>query len=189
MKKTTINIQNEANIKAEGKLNGRKCKPVICIDTGEVFTSATDAAEKAGVHVSVMSSVCIGRIRTANGKRYCYLSKATESLDAIVTRLRETSAVEDDARKWREYQAEQEAIRKAEEERLEAIRKAEEKRLEEERKAREKREKEIAKANAKVERCQTIRDRIAAQLVEAERNLMTAQIEREALDDEGEEAA
>jgi hypothetical protein len=124
-----------------------------------------------------MSAVCVGRIRTANGKRYCYLSKATENLDTIVTRLRETSAVEDDARKWREYQAEQEAIRKAEE-----------KRLEEERKAEEKRQVEIAKADAKVERCQTIRDRIAAQLAEAESNLMAAQMEREALDDEKEVA-
>ena len=71
------------------------------------------------------------------------------------------------AKKWQEYQAEQEAIRIAE----------------------EKRQAGIAKADAKVERCQTIRDRIAAQLAEAERNLMTAQIEREALDDEGEEVA
>ena len=175
--KKTINIQNEANIKAEGKLSCHRCKPVICIETGEVFTSATDAAEKAGMTLTAMSNHLVGKTRAAKGKHYCYLSRATENLDAIVTRLRETSAVEDDARKWREYQAEQEAIRIAEE-----------KRLEEERKAEEKRKAEIAKADAKVERCQTIRDRIAAQLAEAERNLMAAQIEREALDDEKEVA-
>jgi len=189
MKKTTINIQNEANIKAEGKLNSRHCKPVICLETGEVFSSVTDAAEAIGCAPNNLSIHLTGKLRTIKGKHFCYLSRVNESLDAIVTRLRETAAVEADAKKWQAYQAEQEAIRKAEEERIEAERKAEEKRLEEERKAREKREREIAKADAKVERCQTIRDRIAAQLAEAERNLMTAQMEREALDDEGEEVA
>lgn len=187
--KTTINIQHEANIKAKGEHTQKNAKAVICIETGEVYASAMDAAEQVGAHITTISAVCLGKIRTYKGKHYCYLSRVNENLDSIVTRLRETSAVEEDAKKWQAYQAEQEAIRKAEEERIEAERKAEEKRLEEERKAREKREKEIAKADAKVERCQTIRDRIAAQLAEAERNLMAAEIEREALDDEGEEAA
>ena len=165
--KKTINIQNEANIKAKGTHSGTVSKPVICIETGDVYVSLTDAAEAVGTTLTNMSAHLCGKSRSVKGKHFCYLSRVNESLDAIVTRLRETSAVEDDARKWREYQAEQEAIRKAE----------------------EKRQAEIAKADAKVERCQTIRDRIAAQLAEAERNLMTAQIEREALDDEGEETA
>lgn len=177
--KKTINIQNEANIKAKGELNCHRCKPVICIDTGEVFTSCADAAENAGVHISTISACCTGKIRTANGKRYCYLSRVTENLDSIVTRLRETAAVEADAKKWQAYQAEQEAIRAAEAKRIEEARKAE-----------EKRQAEIAKADAKVERCRIIRDRLAAQLAEAERNVMAAEIEREALDNnENEEAA
>ena len=121
-----INIQNEANIKAKGELNCHRCKPVICIDTGEVFTSCADAAEHAGVHISTVSACCTGKIRTANGKRYCYLSRVTENLDSIVTRLRETSAIEEDAKRWQAYQAEQEAIRKAEEERQAEIARAEE---------------------------------------------------------------
>ena len=163
----TINIHNEANIKANGEHTKKNAKAVICIETGEVYVSATDAAEKIGVHPSAVSLVCLGKSQTCKGKHYCYLSRVTENLDSIVTRLRETAAVEEDAKRWQAYQAEQEEKRKAE----------------------EKRQAEIAKADAKVERCQTIRDRIAAQLAEAERNLMTAQMEREALDDEGEEAA
>lgn len=136
-----INIHNEANIKAEGKFNSRHCKPVICIETGEVFTSVTDAAEKAGCVPNNMSTHLTGKLRHIKGKHYCYLSRVNESLDAIVTRLRETAAVEEDAKRWKAYQAEQEAARKAEE-----------KRLEEERKAEAKRRAELAKAEARVDK-------------------------------------
>ena len=52
--KKTVNIQNKATIKAEGKLNSAHCKPVICIDDGRTFTSVTDAAEQIGVAVGTM---------------------------------------------------------------------------------------------------------------------------------------
>lgn len=144
--KNTINIHNEANIQAEGKRNNRNCKPVICIETGEVFSSSADAAEKMGVHFATMSAVCTGKIRTCKGMHFCHMNSALENLDAVMTRLRETAAMEDDARKWREYQAEQEAIRKAEEKRLEAIRKEEERKQREITKAKEK----VAKYEAEV---------------------------------------
>lgn len=174
----TINMQHEANIKAEGKLNSVRCKPIICIETGEVFTSVTDAAEHYGVYAQNLSLHLTGKRRSIKGKHFCYLSRVNENLDAIVTRLRETAAVEDAAKKWMAYEAEQEAIRKAEA-----------KRAEEARIAKEKHDAAVAKADAKVERCQAIRDRIAARLAEADRNLMTAEIEREALDDEGKEVS
>ena len=120
-----INIQNEANIKAGGERNSGNCKPVVCLDTGDVFTSCFDAAESIGVHFSAMSAHLRGKTRTIHGKRYMYLSRVSEGLDTIVTRLRETAAMEDDAKKWRAYQAEQEKLRKEEERRLNAIAKAE----------------------------------------------------------------
>lgn len=169
----TINMQHEANIKAEGRLNSKKCVPVICIETGEVFTSVTDAAERLGVAQSNVSAHLTGKSRTVKGKHFCYLSRVNESLDAIVTRLREASAIEEDAKKWKTYEEEQNAIRCAEE-----------KRAEEARIAKAKRNAAIAIADAKIERYKAIRDRIAAQLEEAEKNLMTAEIEREALDEE-----
>lgn len=121
----TLTINEKATINANGNFNSAHCKPVICIDTGDVYTSVTDAAEHVGCHYTAMISHLKGKLRTCKGKHFCYLSKTNESLDSIVTRLREASAMEEDARKWRELQAEQEAARKAEEKRLAAIAKVE----------------------------------------------------------------
>ena len=152
MEKTNIiNIQGSADIKAEGKLNNKNCKPVICLETGDVFTSVTDAARSIGVLPSNLSTHLTGKSRHIHGKHFCYLSHSTESLDAIVTRLRETAAMEEDAKKWRAHQAEQEAKRIAEE-----------KRQEEERKAKEKFENDKAKLVDKIKHRTNIANRIAA---------------------------
>ena len=70
--KKTINMQHEANIQAEGKLSGRKCKPVICLETGEVFSSMTDAAEYTEVTTATMSNHLTGRYRSVKGKQYIW---------------------------------------------------------------------------------------------------------------------
>lgn len=177
--KKTINIQNEANIQAEGKHDQKNAKAVVCIETGEVYASVTDAAEKIGVHITTISAVCHGKCRTVKGKHYCYLSRVNESLDAIVTRLRETSAIEEDAKRWQAYQAEQEAIRQEEE----RIRREEEERIAAERKAREELLAKIEKATAKVARRAVVRDNKAAEMRMAEERLMEAERELEALQD------
>ena len=157
-----INIQNEANINAEGKRSGKGCcKPIICIETGEVFSSVTDAAENAGVYGSEMSAHLTGKRRSIHKKHYCYLSRVNESLNTILTRLRETSAIEEDAKKWKAYEAEQEAKRIAEQKRQDAINKAKE----------------------KVARAQGIHDTLAAKYREALNTLAQAQKELEALED------
>lgn len=152
----TINIQNEANIKAKGNHTNKNAKAVVCIETGEIYVSAMDAAEKIGVHITTISAVCLGKCRTVKGKHYCYLSRVTENLDSIVTRLRETSAIEEDAKKWQAYQAEQEAIRKAEEKREKEIAKAAER---------------VAKLTAKSQDLEARWHQIMAELVEAEKEL------------------
>ena len=159
--KKTINMQHEANIQAEGKLSGRSCKPVICLETGEVFSSMTDAAESIGVSIQHMSNHLTGRSRSIHGKHYCYVSRVTESLDTILTRLRETAAIEEDAKKWKAYEAEQESKRIAEQKRQEAI----------------------AKAKEKVARAQGIHDTLAAKYREALNTSAQAQRDLEALED------
>ena len=124
-----IIISEKATISANGTHGVKNHKPVICIDTGEVYVSLTDAAERIGVTIDSISNVCRGKQKTVKGKRFCYLSNANESLDAIVTRLRETSEMEAKAKMWDAMMAEQEAVRKAEQKRIDDERKAEERRL------------------------------------------------------------
>ena len=165
-----INIQHEANINAKGKMNSKHCKPVICLETGEVFTSVIDAAEAIGAHHTNLSQHLNGKLRHIKGKHFCYLSRVNESLDAIITRLRETAAVESDAKKWQEYQAAQEAIRKAEE-----------KRLEEERKAKAKRQAEIAKLTEKRANLNAKCNKLEAELHNAVAEMMEVEQALEAL--------
>jgi phage-related minor tail protein len=123
----TININNKSEISGEGNLHSAHCKPIICIDTGAVYTSVTDAANAVGCSISNMINHLKGKLKTCKGKHFCYLSEATENLNAIVSQIRNIQALKEKAAAWDALQAEQDAIRKAEEKRLADIAKAEEK--------------------------------------------------------------
>ena len=49
-------------------------KPIICIDTGEIFDSVKSAAVSVGVAPSCISGVLNGRWKTAGGYRWAYLN-------------------------------------------------------------------------------------------------------------------
>lgn len=150
-----IKIQNEATIKGTGNHTSKNAKAVICIDTGEIFTSAIDAADYMGVHYSAISSTCLGKMKTCKGMHFCYLSSALENLEAVVTRLREASAMEKDARKWREQEEAKEAARLA----------------------KEKRHNDIANLKVKIAKYEENYLKLAAKLTEQEKCLTQAQIE------------
>ena len=78
-----INIQQCSNVTVIGHHNHKNCKPVYCIDTGELYASALDAANANGVCQSPMSSCLTGKTKTCNGKRFCYVSKMMEYLEEI----------------------------------------------------------------------------------------------------------
>ena len=160
---TTLNIHNETTIKAKGTHAQKNHKPVICIDTGEVFASMIDAAEHIGVHPHSISDHIRGRLKTINGKRFCLLSRATENLDVLTSQISKLNADAEDARKWREYQAEQEAIRKAEEDRI----RAEQERLAAIERERVERRERKAKLEERMERRARIIERLEAELQKA----------------------
>lgn len=126
MEMTNINIQNEANVGAKGKHNNGNCDPCIILETGETFTSQMDLAKHLGVTSHAVSAVICGRSQTCKGYHIISMSRLPEGVDLILSRLRETSALEEAGKKWMAYEAEQERIRKEEEARLEAERKAKE---------------------------------------------------------------
>ena len=122
----TLNVNNPAAINETlGNRTHHSCKPVICIDTGEVFASVTDAAEAIGVSVFAVSSCCTGKTRPVKGKHFCHVSKTSENLDVLTAVIRAQNAkmaeLEADAAIGRVIREEQEAKRKAEEAHLKAI--------------------------------------------------------------------
>lgn len=49
-------------------------KPIICIDTGEIFDSVKSAAAKVGVSYGCISMALNGKMKTAGGYRWAYLN-------------------------------------------------------------------------------------------------------------------
>ena len=105
-----IIISNHSEVTAKGKLDSRKCKPVICIDTGVVYTSVTDAAIANGTTAAAISGSYTGKSKTAKGKRFCLVSNMSEHYEEIAEHIREMYAV---YAKAEEERAEKERIEKA----------------------------------------------------------------------------
>ena len=81
----TITVQNTSVMSATGIHTHGVCKPVICIDTGEVYTSALDAAKANGVSVHAISKHCLGKTKSCGGKRFCYVKNVSEHLDDLTS--------------------------------------------------------------------------------------------------------
>lgn len=84
---TTIIINEKAKLEAEGVLCSKGTKPVICLDNGNVYTSATDAADLNGSTVDGVSRACLGQIAHTNGKHFCYVKNVDEYLSIILSNL------------------------------------------------------------------------------------------------------
>lgn len=174
-----ITLTNNATYEAIGELCNGNCEPVAN-DKGMLFSSIIDAAKYAGVIPSTMwyhLNSDAKKPRPIKGDIYFYVKKRDESFGRVMKCLSEKSAEverrkadEEDARKWRAYQAEQEAKRLAEE-----------KRIEDERKAKEKYERDVARAIAKVENRKEIHKRLQEKTSVAERRVIEAEMELEAL--------
>lgn len=119
-----ILIHDKSEIEAEGRHVNGNSVPIICLDTGEVFTSMTDAADKNGVTVGAMSFALKSTEHTCKGKHYCRISEVTQYLSAITQNIR---SMEEKAKAYDTIVAEQNAKIRAEELRQEKLAKANEK--------------------------------------------------------------
>lgn len=132
-----ITIGKNAEIRAQGRRSNGNCKPIICLNTGEVYVSLTDAAEALGVSEPNISHVLQGRQKTCKGKRFCAITDIKNHLDEFATNMRE---INNKANAYDEIIYQQQAAQRAEEEF--------EKRKNNCAKLREKLEREIALMNA-----------------------------------------
>lgn len=64
------NLWHERNIL---KITGRVPKKVLCVETGEIFNTAKDAANNVKVCKQMISFACCGRRKTAGGYHWRYL--------------------------------------------------------------------------------------------------------------------
>lgn len=51
------------------------CKPVICIETGKVYSSASDASREFNTESSTLTMVCNGKKKTFKGYHWAYLDE------------------------------------------------------------------------------------------------------------------
>ena len=94
-----IRIHNATEITAEGNRTRGNAKAVFCITTGDIYASATDAAEILGCAPSSVSWVATGRMKQCKGLRLCYVANITEHLEEIAecARARQTKVTAYDA--------------------------------------------------------------------------------------------
>ena len=85
-----IVLQKHAIIKGKGRYHNGNTNAVLCISTGEVYTSCTDAAMNNDTTVGSMSSVCRGRSYTTKGKKFCYVKDINEHLDEVAESIRKS---------------------------------------------------------------------------------------------------
>jgi hypothetical protein len=79
----TINIQNASNVNVIGRHNGKNCKAIYNITTGEIYASGIDTANALGVDPASVSAVLNGRASTCKGMRLCFVSKMMEHIEEI----------------------------------------------------------------------------------------------------------
>lgn len=164
----TLNVNNNVTInEALGHRAHHSCKPVINRTTGDIYASATDAAEALGVSVHSVSVACLGGSKSCKGNKLEYLDRTSGNVNSLAAEIRrlhaENERLKADAEIGRVIREEQEKKHKAEEERNATI----------------------AKLEAKLERRKRIVERIDANLQDAVRRMMETEKQLAELKGEG----
>lgn len=127
MKKLTITTESE--ISAKGKLSSGHCKPIVCTDNGDTYSSMLDAAEMLGLCYPDLCKHLKGKSKHIRGMHFKYLEEIKGNPSIMISRVQQMAELEEKAAKWDALMAEQEAARKAEEKRIAELEKARAKKL------------------------------------------------------------
>ena len=97
MQNTTLQVSKDAKAIAIGE-DRKNAKPVLCIDTGLIYASLTDAAEDIGVSVTALSSCLRGKTNSCKGMSWCFVKESANHIEDITGRIRQANAEAEDAK-------------------------------------------------------------------------------------------
>ena len=93
----TLQVSKDAKAIAIGE-DRKNAKPVLCIDTGLIYASLTDAAEDVGVTVTALSSCLRGKTNSCKGMSWCFVKESANHIEDITGRIRRANAEAEDAK-------------------------------------------------------------------------------------------
>lgn len=93
----TLQVSKDAKAIAIGE-DRKNAKPVLCIDTGFIYASLTDAAEDVGVTVTALSSCLRGKTNSCKGMSWCFVKESANHIEDITGRIRQANAEVEDAK-------------------------------------------------------------------------------------------
>ena len=93
----TLQVSKDAKAIAIGE-DRKNAKPVLCIDTGLIYASLTDAAEDIGVTVTALSSCLRGKTNSCKGMSWCFVKESANHIEDITGRIRQANAEAEDAK-------------------------------------------------------------------------------------------
>lgn len=93
----TLQVSKDAKAVAIGE-DRKNAKPVLCIDTGLIYASLTDAAEDVGVTVTALGSCLRGKTNSCKGMSWCFVKESANHIEDITGRIRRANAEAEDAK-------------------------------------------------------------------------------------------
>ena len=93
----TLQVSKDAKAIAIGE-DRKNAKPVLCIDTGLIYASLTDAAEDVGVTVTALSGCLRGKTNSCKGMSWCFVKESANHIEDITGRIRQANAEAEDAK-------------------------------------------------------------------------------------------
>ena len=93
----TLQVSKDAKAIAIGE-DRKNAKPVLCIDTGLIYASLTDAADDVGVTVTALSSCLRGKTNSCKGMSWCFVKESANHIEDITGRIRRANAEVEDAK-------------------------------------------------------------------------------------------